>query len=113
MNIFKTAGSKLKDLFFETEKWKIIEEPKLTYKDGKLVEDGVSYHVYENMTYNECRIVGCLTCFKWNEKTTGSCGDPNPFATAEEAENWIRSYEYNRQVIRECLNKRKTVKYLP
>lgn len=112
MNILKTVRSKLKDLFFETKKWKITEELKLAYKDGDLVEDGVSYHVYENMNYNNCRVFGWLTSCKWFEKTTGICDNPNPFATVEDAENWVRSQDHNHRIINACLNKRKTVKYL-
>lgn len=109
MNILKTICSVIKNIFFETKKWRIIQEPHLKYEDGMINESGVRYHVYENIYYGDLRIPSVC---KWSERTTGSYGRPNPFTTAEEAEKWIHDQEHNNRVIESTINKRKTVKYI-
>lgn len=109
MNILKTICSILKNIFLETKKWRITQEPNLEYEDGMIIESGVRYHVYENICYGDLRTP---SVFKWSERTVGSCGRPNPFNTAEEAEKWINEQEHNNRVIESTINKRKTVKYI-
>lgn len=109
MNILKTICSVIKNIFLETKRWRITQEPNLEYEDGMIIESGVGYHVYENIYYGDWRTP---SVFKWSERTIGTCGRPYPFTTAEEAEKWINEQEHNNRVIESVINKSKTVKYI-